>query len=452
MIYNATVKRWIPFRLWDAQAETLGVFTRERNIIILKARQLGLSWLALCYLLWQMIFHPAVTVLIFSKRDDEAVALLTERLKEIHAHLPQWMQQRLKTSNDHTWIMHNGSGAKAFPTTGGRSYTASIVLMDEADFMIDFGKVMNAVQPTIDAGGQMIVISTVDKEKPESAFKRMYNAAREGKTEYYPIFLPWHARPSRTAEWYEARVQDSLAQNGTLDSVHQEYPATEEEALAPNTVDKRFVASWLLAVYQPLPVVQTGPAIPGLLVYKPVQAGQRYVIGADPAEGNPNSDDSAATVLEVDTGDEVARLSGKFEPGVFAAYLDSIGKWYNNASVMVERNNHGHAVLLALFKSAVLRRLLGKDGKAGWLNNAPGKVAMYDALAETIRNNALVQNKTIHSKDTFLQLASIEGATLKAPEGQMDDLADSYALAEVGRAAAMMKAKEMQPSVSQVSL
>jgi hypothetical protein len=35
----------------------------------------------------------------------------------------------------------------------------------------------------------------------------------------------------------------------------------------------------------------------------------------------------------------------------------------------------------------------------------------------------------LHSFDTFSQLASIEGSTLRAPEGEADDRADAYALA-----------------------
>lgn len=453
LIFNATIKKWIRFNLWDAQRATLDLFQQEDLLIILKARQLGLTWLSLCYLLWQSIFYPAATILIFSKRDDEAIEVL-QRLKDIHVHLPPWIRERIKSSNDHTWKLRNGSTARAFPTTGGRSYTASHVLMDEADFMPGFGRVMNAVQPTIDAGGQMIIISTVDKETPESAFKRMYRAARKKETNYYPIFLPWYARPSRTAEWYQARVADSIAQTGTTDSVFQEYPATEDEALAANSSDKRFAATWLVHAFEELPSIQTGPAIQGLRIYKPVEVGVKYVIGADPAEGNPSSDDSAATVLRVDTGEEVASLRGKFEPTVFAAHIDSIGTWYNRSPVLVERNNHGHAVLLALFTTKVLRRLMGKDGKVGWLNNSLGKTTMYDGLAETLRDNSLgeVKSKIIHSRDTFDQLASIEGASLSAPEGQMDDLADSYALADIGRAGASIASKATPNSVSMVAL
>jgi hypothetical protein len=48
---------------------------------------------------------------------------------------------------------------------------------------------------------------------------------------------------------------------------------------------------------------------------------------ADPAEGNPTSDDPAATVLDADIGEEVACIAGLFQPEVFAAHIDAVGRW-----------------------------------------------------------------------------------------------------------------------------
>src|SRR5512134_1275730 len=86
-------------------------------------------------------------------------------------------------------------------------------------------------------------------------------------------------------------------------------------------------------------------AMPGATVWELPHAASEYVIGADPAEGNPQSDESAACVVDAITGDQVAVLAGQCEPAVFAAYLAELMTWYG-AGVLVERNNHGHAVLV----------------------------------------------------------------------------------------------------------
>jgi hypothetical protein len=170
------------------------------------------------------------------------------------------------------------------------------------------------------------------------------------------------------------------------------------------------------------------PAIPGLTVCALPVAGRRYVIGADPAEGNPTSDDSALVVLDVDSREEVASLAGRFEPATFAAHLDLAGRYYGRARLMIERNNHGHAVLLWLRDHSDLVCLGGHDGKMGWLSNTKGKPLLYDRAGEVLRDGEAV----IHGLETFSQLASVEGSSLSSPEGQPDDLAMAFVLAVTG--------------------
>jgi hypothetical protein len=98
--------------------------------------------------------------------------------------------------------------------------------------------------------------------------------------------------------------------------------------------------------------------------------------------------------------------------------------------VLVERNNHGHAVILRLMYQEALRVLGGLDDRAGWLSNQLGKTLLYDALADAFR----LRTTVLHSFASYTQIASIEGNTLRAPEGAHDDRADGYALANVGRA------------------
>jgi hypothetical protein len=289
---------------------------------------------------------------------------------------------------------------------------------------------MRAVKPTIDGGGRMILLSRSDKSKPQSTFKRIYLAAKKHLTGWFSIFLPWNARPDRTPEWYAAQRADILHRTASLDDLHEQYPATDTEALAARTLDKRIAPEWLhqcFAEAEPLPLaaLRGAPAIPGLVVYARPVPGHEYVIGADPAEGNSTSDESALTVLERQSGEEVAALAGRFQPSTFAAHIDAVGTWYNDADAMIERNNHGHAVLLWLRDNSRLWRLPGHDWHEGWLSNSKGKALMYNSTADAFRNRETI----LHSPETFAELASIEGSTLRAPEGEMDDRATGYALA-----------------------
>jgi hypothetical protein len=435
-VYDATARSWTAFDLWPSQADVLARFERHPLTVVLKARQLGLSWLCCGWALWLMLFQPAATVLLFSQRDAEAIHLLAFRVRGMLDRLPAFLQSAVLVDNAHDLRLANGSSALAFPTTGGRSYTASLAIIDEADHAGDLDALLNAVKPTIDAGGRLILLSTADKSRPESAFKRIFRAAQGHENAYHPVFLPWAARPGRSGEWYAAQKADVLARTGALDDLYQEYPATITEALAARSLDRRFAAEWLsrcdgsgvgvVAVDGVGVGLKPTPTLPGLLTWGPVTIGVRYVIAADPAEGNPQSDESAACVLEERTGVQVAALGGRVEPAVFAAQLAALSGYYNGAPVLVERNNHGHAVLLWLREFASGVRLLnGLDGKPGWLETGRGKALACDAAGDALRAGAAL----VRDRVTLAQLASIEGSTLAAPVGQHDDRAIAFVLA-----------------------
>jgi hypothetical protein len=292
----------------------------------------------------------------------------------------------------------------------------------------------------------MILLSRADKTQPQSVFKRIYTGAKQKETGWVGLFLPWHARPDREQEWYEAQKTEILQRTGALDDLHEQYPASDLEALAPRTLDKRIAAVWLQQCYvevTPLALSNEprAPSIPGLEVYKLPEPGHHYVIGADPAEGNPTSDDSALAVLDAGTGEEVASLAGKLQPAVLAAHASALGGWYNQACILVERNNHGHAVLLWLREHCNLRCLTGEDGKDGWSSTVKGKVTLYDRCTDAFRNSEVI----LHTFATYAQLASIDGSTLRAPTGEPDDRADAFALACAGRADARSSGWTVSP-------
>ncbi len=85
---------------------------------------------------------------------------------------------------------------------------------------------------------------------------------------------------------------------------------------------------------------------PGLRVWELPQATSPYVAFSDPAEGLEGGDYSVTYVLNARTLVHVASLHGTFEPGYFGKISSDVCRQYNNALWGVERNNHGHAVLL----------------------------------------------------------------------------------------------------------
>ena len=424
-VYDATARVWLPFGLWPAQREVLIDLEQHRLTVILKARQLGLSWLVVGWALWLMLFQPAATVLFFSKRDQEAVHLLAFRLRGMLDRLPDWLRPALTADNDHNIELANGSVGLAFPTTGGRSYTASLVVVDEADFADNLDTLLAAVKPTIDAGGRLILLSTADKAKPQSAFKRIYGAGKRAENGYKSIFLSWSARPGRSVEWYEEQKRDVLARTAATDDLFQEYPATDFEALAPRSLDRRFAAEWLRGCDGTVAAREAGvgPAIPGLVIWRLPQPGETFVIGADPAEGNPQSDNSAASVVDL-AGAQVAAWAGRVEPATFGSQIAAVSAFFNGAAALVERNNHGHAVLLWLREFSTVSCLSGLDKKLGWATTGSSKPMAYDNAADVFREAGSV----IRDPDTLAELGNITTG-LSAPDGLHDDRATAHVLA-----------------------
>jgi hypothetical protein len=442
---------WVPFKLWKpAQTEVLNTIHTEKQVIILKARQLGLTWLVLAYAVWMAVTRPNSLILLYSLTEEDVKKLMKMRLYEMWQRLPDWVRGDPYCTgiSDDQFSLSNGSRILGLSANRGAGYTANLVIVDEADVIdrdVDgrLAKLLLSAKPTIEsAAGKIVLCSTAVKSRPNSHYKKLWNSGSRHEGGWSAVFLPWDAHPGRSKRWYEKRKAETLAELGSVDELFENYPSTAAECLAPRSIDKRINPELLVKVYKPksgpcAPSVRkrshdgkTLPALPGSKIFVGAAEGLKYVIGVDPAEGNPNSDPSVAEVLEAVTGEEVAVVACKAEPAVFASYVALLSEWYNNAAVMVERNNHGHAVLQWLRDNAPsVQRLHGLDGKLGWLSNSIGKSTMYTELARAVSQ----QDITIVSLETFQEVTSIEAGTLKAPRGAHDDRATALALANMAR-------------------
>jgi hypothetical protein len=429
-IEDKVQRGWVRFKLWEEQKEAVKTIATNRQVIILKARQLGLTWLTVCYALWMMLFRQGSGILLFSRRENEAAELL-ERMRGVHGRLPESLQAEVTVDNEQELGMGKiGSWARCFPSTkhSGRAHSATMAIVDEADFIPDLRMLLNAVKPTIDGGGRLVLISTANKENRNSAYKRIWHGAVKGMNGYRQVFLPWNARPDRDQAWYGRQTADY-----ELDDLYQEYPANPEQALSGRRSSKRFQTEWVTRCagsrHQRDGIAggrignSPGLRVPGYTAYAAPKKGLRYLVSADPAEGNPGSDPSAAVVLDAESWEEVGVIYGLYEPDIFAGYLVQVGRHYNEARILVERNNHGHAVLLALEYAGYGNLYVSPmDKKAGWLSNRRDKVLAVDHAAQVMREGAC----RINHEGTLAELAVLEAGTLKAPEGAHDDLAMAF--------------------------
>lgn len=456
-IYDKVSKRWIHFNMWPMQRFAQRIYSAESLVIELKARQNGETWNVLAHLLYEFVWHPICQMIFFSKGDAEVVELL-KRFRDMYFRLPSWMRVRVNKSNVHTLELQDGSLVKAMSGGGAKSFAATHILIDEADHKRDFKETLRSAEAIIvdDPGLQMILVSTADKNKPVSEFKKVYRSAykyeldgdkiivpqrKEGdQLVFASLFLPWMANPNRTQEWHKALITKAMRETGNLDDIHENHPTTDQEALAPRQFNKRIPFKVLERVYWELEPLNDLPEENlndsykvrengvYMRIYAEPEEGIEYVIGSDTCEGNPSSDPSGFVVKERDSGKTVAVCKGKYEPAALGALIAKGSEYYNGAPALVERNNHGHAVILYMKDNTSVFLLCGTDKKPGWVTST-NKVVMYDQYVKACKNYEV----SLPEQELFNQLASIEVDTLRAPEGLEDDLAICEVLANLAR-------------------
>lgn len=222
----------IPFKLWAAQKGALELLLTVRLLLVIKARQLGQTWLVLAYCLWVCLYHPNRAVLCFNRDLDGAKEML-RRVSGMYSRLAN-KPVALVGNAKQELVWSNGSRIKCLAATkhAGSSYTASIIVADEFAKMQWAAEMYTATKPAInDGNAQYIIISTGNGQ--EGLFAKLRQQAIEGLNNFVRLFIPWFARPGRTQEWYAEIAKDAVS----LPAHQQEYPATEDEAFQTLTRD-----------------------------------------------------------------------------------------------------------------------------------------------------------------------------------------------------------------------
>ena len=211
----------------------------------------------------------------------------------------------------------------------------------------------------------------------------------------------------------------------------QEYPEDDKSCFLASggaAMDLEVISGCLNKLIKPIEEDGT------LEIYKSYEAGKRYAIGADTAEG-VGGDYSVATVFEVETMEQVAQVrSNKWRPRVFAHKIHDLCKRYHKISrewplLGVELNNHGHAVLLELEEHiGYLNLYKYKDDKVGWRTDSITRPLMIDAFIDGVENGTA----QINSRQTLNECLTLidNKGKIEAESGENDDsiIASSLAI------------------------
>lgn len=446
----------IKLELWPSQREIINKLTDEQLLMLLKTRQVGLTWLSAALVLWLAITRPLHLTIIISASEDHAIEFLN-RVYFILDRLPAWLVPPIKARTKQLLeFQHNKgliSSVKSMPTIemGAESKTPNLLIIDEAHTIRNVGSIYNASYPGIEqAKGRVIIIANSVKGGAGWGFVRdLYTSSMKGINKFKRIFLPWMAHPGRPKDF---REQMKIAGMNEEDII-EHYPETEAEALAAATgsfFGKDIVRHSKFAdgvrgdllrnkITKELDFIEDKYGVMEVWRYpyylldswNKNKWERRYVIGSDPSEGL-GGDYSVAYVYDRKLDEIVCRMrSNRIDADTWAVKLKRLSIWYDNALIAVERNGAGITTvkkLMDLKANQYVKVTGGKVGKAitkeyGWTATGGANGSKYE-LCGDLRTwfrkakGIIYCAVLIDEASTYIKF---ENGTLGAEEGKHDD-------------------------------
>lgn len=209
---GATGRRQVPFQPWPSQVETAGWIQERREAgdeaLILKSREIGLSWLVLHYCLWCWIFEDGFSALLGSRKQEtvdrkgDMTALFPKLrwlLKRQPAHIrPREVSDKLLVLENHE--RHSEiTGESANPEFGAAG-RKSVVFIDEAA-RVPSRILRHIWTATESVGGLRLLVFTAAPSKAHFVNELL------GRLDARRVrILTWRADPSRDETWRRSRI------------------------------------------------------------------------------------------------------------------------------------------------------------------------------------------------------------------------------------------------------
>lgn len=364
---------------WFWQRELVDEIMTHGATLILKARQLGATWVVAAVSLWYLLYRPGSYCILFSYTEAEAKEIIARvwtmfmSLPEpLRAHVQVVTPERSEEPSEWLRVRHSNlllSRIRALPATKkhGRGANASLIVMDEAAYQDYAKQIYSSANPAIAHGGKLVIVSTANgvgnPEREEGNWFYVLYATRQQRRLHFR-FLPWNLHPGRGRDWYE-RVAMRLPEQQR----NQEYPLNETDAFILSGAlffDRPALAYYASKVADPLSRCQFFPSSmmtaqlistdEGMIrVFELPREGAKYVLGSDTSTGS-GDDYSSAHVLDRETGQLVATCWGRVEAPRWAEQLHYLGRWFNDAQIGVELGGgYGDAVVISLRDGGVGR-------------------------------------------------------------------------------------------------
>lgn len=444
---------------------------RGQHNIVLKARQMGLTtWIAGRFFLRTALCPGASSLLVAHNRESaEMIFGVVRRMWETLPRTVREAELRLRRANAGEMVFaETGSEfrvASAADANAGRGLSVHFLHCSEVSrWSGDAAATLAGLRAALVPHGELVLEST-----PNGAYGAFYEEWKGGTEEARGTglvrhFFPWWMEPTYTAA--EVRAETLTGEEADLMTRHgldagqigfrrelqrgfgrlrlQEFAEDAESCFrtAGSTCFEQEIVERRLRE-APEPVVRRRNG--ALLEWWPLLPGRRYLMAVDTAGGGPEGDFAAVQVIDLVTGVQCAELQERLRPAELA---EIVAGWTAEPGmaglieVVVERNNHGAAVL-ALLEQRPGVKLYRQNGQAGWLTTAASKPEVIARLGLLLQEKTeLFQSRRLLGEcRTFVSDAQGRAG---AASGQHDDLVMAMAMAQAVRAERLPQSAMLQ--------
>lgn len=458
------------------------------RIIILKARQLGLSTVTGSIFNSNTLLNFNVKTGIITHK-SEATSNLFNMYKIMYQNLPEQLQPALLNDNQNTLVFNNEKGTglnssikcmTAGSSGVGRSTTYQQLHMSEYAFWPGNKKdtYLGLVQTVPATPDSMIIIESTPNGYDD--FKDKWDDAVAGKSDFVPLFFPWYINPEYKMTYTgfaltddELEIKDTYNLSNEqiawrrwciknncsndLDQFKQEYPSCPEEAFLSTgkcVFPKESIINRLQKVHDPIRVgyfkyEYNGKTItsyefveskvkPYIKIYEGAKKNYPYVLGGDTA--GIGKDSFAGDIINNITGNQCATLEIELDETEYVMQMFCLGKYYNEALICIETNYSTYPVKKLWemnYTNQYLRQVdeglnIKIQDKLGFNTNKATRPVIIAELVDFFKEciDLINDRTTLRESLTFIKRSDGKQA---ADDGYHDDRIMSLAIANAAR-------------------
>jgi len=428
--------RLIPFvenpiqRAYDRALEDAFRLTPRRHALVLKYRRGGITTREQARSYRAVATQRYQSVVTVAQEADATTQIfeIARTFDELYRGPSKRGNKREIRFDDHSSAFRIGTAGK---TAFGRGATYQRAHLSEVAFWPARVDVPRMVAAITEAASHGEVIAETTPGAVGDWFYTTWKDAREGRNDWATVFLPWWHDPTLRVPLTpdaEAGLLETLTEREAHLRDHEHLDARQ---LAWRRLKKRQLRNLFGSEYPEDPItcfLRSGLSFfdvprlseligrcrpfvaeeryPGgkLRIWHPPEEGEAYSIGVDASDGIDGGDYSCAGVLRDRDGEQVAELHGLFRPRDLAHHVATLGRRYHTARLAVEKNEHGHAVLLSLTDprhedyprgrlyrawTRTAKGALSRSSRFGWTTNAETRTVLLGDLARALEGDVL---------------------------------------------------------------